>query len=51
MGERLHRWTQQELADLFYDALLSDARSESMTADQLRRMAGGAARMAWAVKP
>lgn len=51
MAEQLHRWTQQELAEVFYDALLAVPRSENYRAEQMRRIAGAAARAAWTVKP
>lgn len=35
----LHHWTPVELAELFYDALMRDARSEGYTAHQMRSMA------------
>lgn len=34
-----HRWTRDELAELFYDALLRDHRSEDYTADEIRQIA------------
>jgi hypothetical protein len=44
MADRLHRWTHEELAELFYNALLRDARSEGFTVEQMRKMANNAAR-------
>lgn len=41
--ERLHQWTTEELEDVFYDALLRDARSENYTAGVMRLMAARAA--------
>jgi len=44
MADRRHRWTHEQLAELFYNALLRDARSEDYTAPQMRSMANNAAR-------
>lgn len=47
----MHKWTQDELAELFYDALIRDPRSEHYTAEHMDRIANAAARSAWTVKP
>lgn len=43
MAERKHAWTITELVELFYNALLVDARSENYTAREMRQLAEGAA--------